>query len=125
MYIEGHFQHFSQARRGGVRGEAIILLLQPSPAPRPAGKGLAGFSTGHFFQGIVTSMLQRLAHRILSWKARPNQKEWTMRDNLRRYRAIQDALTQGYPGQPPGAVARHGMALATLISGMVGSKSTP
>jgi len=30
-----------------------------------------------------------------------------MSDNLRRYRAIRDALTQCYPGQPSGTVARH------------------
>src|SRR5713101_3392195 len=58
------------------------------------------------------------------WKARPVQKEHTMSDNLRRYRAIRDALTQGYPGQPTGPVARHLTTLAALISGIVGSKST-
>src|SRR6266851_4802401 len=58
------------------------------------------------------------------WKARPVQKEPTMSDNLRRYRAIRDALTQGYPGQPTGTVARHLTTLAALISGIVGSKST-
>ena len=47
-----------------------------------------------------------------------------MSDNLRRYRAIRDALTQYYPGQPSGAVARHLITLAALISGIVGSKST-
>ena len=47
-----------------------------------------------------------------------------MSDNLRRYRAIRDALTQGYPGQPTGIVARHVTTLAALISGIVGSKST-
>jgi hypothetical protein len=47
-----------------------------------------------------------------------------MSDNLRRYRAIRDALTQGYPGQPAGAVARHLTTLAAMISGIVGSKST-
>jgi hypothetical protein len=47
-----------------------------------------------------------------------------MRDNLRRYRAIRDVLTQGYPGQPSGTVARHLITLAALISGIVGSKST-
>jgi Transposase DDE domain len=47
-----------------------------------------------------------------------------MCDNLRRYRAIRDALTQGYPGQPTGTVARHLTTLAALISGIVGSKST-
>jgi hypothetical protein len=30
-----------------------------------------------------------------------------MSDNLRRYRAIRDALTQWYPGEPKGNMARH------------------
>src|SRR5262245_13391568 len=47
-----------------------------------------------------------------------------MSDNLRRYRAIRDALTQGYPGQPTRTVARHLTTLAAFISGIVGSKST-
>ena len=47
-----------------------------------------------------------------------------MSDNLRRYRAIRDALTQWYPGQPTGSIARHLTTLAALISGIVGSKST-
>jgi hypothetical protein len=47
-----------------------------------------------------------------------------MSDNLRRYRAIRDALTQGYPSPPTGIVARHVTTLAALISGIVGSKST-
>ncbi len=47
-----------------------------------------------------------------------------MSDNLRRYRAIRDALTQGYPGQLNGHVARHLTTLAALISGIVGSKRT-
>jgi hypothetical protein len=47
-----------------------------------------------------------------------------MSDNLRRYRAIRDALTQCYPGQPSGTVARHLSTLAALISGIVGSKNT-
>ena len=47
-----------------------------------------------------------------------------MSDNLRRYRAIRDAFTQWYPGQPTGTVARHLTTLAALISGIVGSKST-
>ena len=47
-----------------------------------------------------------------------------MSDNLRRYRAIRDALTPWYPGQPTGTVARHLTTLAALISGIVGSKST-
>ena len=47
-----------------------------------------------------------------------------MSDNLRRYRAIRDALIQWYPGQPTGTVARHLTTLAALISGIVGRKST-
>ena len=47
-----------------------------------------------------------------------------MSDNLRRYRAIRDALTQWYPGQPTSTVARHLTTLAAFISGIVGSKST-
>jgi len=47
-----------------------------------------------------------------------------MSDNLRRYRAIQDALIQGYPGQLTGPVARHLTTLAALLSGIVGSKRT-
>jgi hypothetical protein len=47
-----------------------------------------------------------------------------MSDNLRRYRAIRDALLQGYPGQSTGMVARHWTTLAALISGIVGSQST-
>jgi hypothetical protein len=46
-----------------------------------------------------------------------------MSDNLRRYRAIRDALTQYYPGQPTGTVARHLTTLAALSSGIVASKS--
>jgi hypothetical protein len=38
-----------------------------------------------------------------------------MSDNLRRYRAIRAALTQGYPGQPTGTVARHLTTLAALV----------
>jgi hypothetical protein len=47
-----------------------------------------------------------------------------MSDNLRRYRAIRDALPPWYPGQPTGSAARHLTTLAALISGIVGSKST-
>jgi hypothetical protein len=47
-----------------------------------------------------------------------------MSDNLCRYRAIQAALIQGYPGEPHGQVARHCATLAALISGVAGSKST-
>lgn len=47
-----------------------------------------------------------------------------MSDNLRRYRAIRDALLQWYPGQPCGTVARHLTTLAALMSGIVGRKST-
>jgi Transposase DDE domain len=47
-----------------------------------------------------------------------------MSDNLRRYRAIRDALAQGYPTSFQGNFARHLNTLAALISGIVGSKSS-
>jgi hypothetical protein len=47
-----------------------------------------------------------------------------MSDNLRRYRAIKQALKQLYPQEPQGNLARHLDTLAGLISGIVGSKST-
>jgi hypothetical protein len=46
-----------------------------------------------------------------------------MSANLRRYRAIRRSLTQCYPGDPTGHVARHLNTLAALISGIVASKS--
>jgi len=46
-----------------------------------------------------------------------------MSDNLRRHRAICQALTPCYPSEPRGQMARHLNTLAALISGMVGSKS--
>jgi hypothetical protein len=47
-----------------------------------------------------------------------------MRDNLHRYRAIRDAFTPWYPGEPTGHLARHATTLAALISGMVASNRT-
>src|SRR5713101_825732 len=47
-----------------------------------------------------------------------------MSDNLRRYHAIRNALTQASPTQPTGNLARHLNTLAALISGIAGSKST-
>ncbi len=47
-----------------------------------------------------------------------------MSDNLRRYRAIRQALKQCYPGEPKGNMARHLHTLAGFISGIVGSKSS-
>ena len=47
-----------------------------------------------------------------------------MSDNLRRYRAIHQALKQGYPGEPSGRLAQHLTTLAAFISGIVGSKSS-
>jgi hypothetical protein len=47
-----------------------------------------------------------------------------MSDNLRRYRAIRDALTQCYPGQVRGRTAQHLTTLAAFISGIVGSQSS-
>ena len=46
-----------------------------------------------------------------------------MSDNRRRYRAIRQALTQCYPSEPRGQMARHLHPLAALINGIVGSKS--
>jgi hypothetical protein len=47
-----------------------------------------------------------------------------MRDNLRRYHAIRQALQQCYPGEPSGRLAQHLTSLAAFISGIVGSKSS-
>src|SRR5438105_14441757 len=47
-----------------------------------------------------------------------------MSNNLGRYHAIRNALTQAYPAPPTGNLARHLNTLAALISGIVGSKST-
>ncbi len=47
-----------------------------------------------------------------------------MSDNLHRYRAIREALIQGYPGELHGRSVRHLTTLAALISGIVGGKST-
>src|SRR5918911_5203166 len=47
-----------------------------------------------------------------------------MSDNLRQYRAIRNALLQGYPGEPAGRLARHWATLAAFSSGIVASKST-
>jgi hypothetical protein len=47
-----------------------------------------------------------------------------MSDNLRRYRAIHEALTQCYPGPVSGRMAQHLTTLAAFISGIVGSQSS-
>jgi len=47
-----------------------------------------------------------------------------MSDNLRRSRAIHNALIQWYPGEPTGNVARHLTTLAALISGLVARTSS-
>jgi len=47
-----------------------------------------------------------------------------MSDNVRRYRAIRDALKHAYPLEPTGNLARHLTTLAAFISGVVGSQST-
>src|SRR4029453_9956813 len=67
---------------------------------------------------------KRLTHRILHRERETHLKEPTMSDNLRRYRAIRDALAQGYPTSCQGNFARHLNTLAALISGIVGSKSS-
>src|SRR4030095_425737 len=67
---------------------------------------------------------KRLTHRILHIERATPLKEYTMSDNLRRYRAIRHALAQCYPTPSLGNFARHLNTLAALISGIVGSKST-
>lgn len=47
-----------------------------------------------------------------------------MRDNLRRYRAIHDALRQWYPEDLSGNRARHLTTMAAFISGIVASQSS-
>ncbi len=47
-----------------------------------------------------------------------------MSDNLRRFRAVRDAIKQLYPGEPTGNQARHLTVLAAMISGIIGSQST-
>ena len=47
-----------------------------------------------------------------------------MSDNLRRYRAILEALRQWYPSEPSGNRDRHLMTLAALISGIMASRSS-
>ena len=46
-----------------------------------------------------------------------------MSENLRRYRAIHEALKQWYPGEPSSNRDRHLTTLAALISGIVASRS--
>jgi hypothetical protein len=53
----------------------------------------------------------------------PHVKEHTMSDNLRRYRAIRQALAPCSPTSSLGNFARHRHTLAALLSGIVGSKS--
>ena len=48
-----------------------------------------------------------------------------MSDNLRRYRAICEALTQCYPGEISGRMDQHLTTLAALISGIVGEQGQP
>jgi len=65
-----------------------------------------------------------LLHRIHPFKYPSNQEVYAMSDNLRRYRAIRQALKQWYPGEPSGRLAQHLTSLAAFISGIVGSKSS-
>jgi hypothetical protein len=53
-----------------------------------------------------------------------DQEVYAMSDNLRRYRAIHQALKHWYPGEPSGRLAQHVTPLAAFISGIVGSKSS-
>jgi len=65
-----------------------------------------------------------LLHRIHPFKYPSNQEVYAMSDNLRRYRAIRQALNQWYPGEPRGRLAQHLTSLAAFMSGIVGSKSS-
>lgn len=47
-----------------------------------------------------------------------------MSDNITRYRQVRNALERLYPTKPKGNLARNLNTLATMISGIVGSKST-
>jgi len=47
-----------------------------------------------------------------------------MSDNLKRYRAIKDALQQFYPREAKGHLAQHLNCLAALVCGIVGSKQS-
>ncbi len=65
-----------------------------------------------------------MPHRIHPLKYPSDQEVYTISDNLRRYRAIRQAVKQCYPGEPRGRLAQHLTTLAVFISGIVGSKSS-
>lgn len=69
----------------------------------PVGYPHTKFTTGP----IVERWFKRLSPSYTLWKVPPMQKEQTVRNNLRWYRAIRDAWRQGYPGQPIGRATRH------------------
>jgi hypothetical protein len=48
-----------------------------------------------------------------------DQDVYAMSDNLRRYRAIRQALTQCYPGEISGRMVQRLTVLAAFISGIV------
>jgi hypothetical protein len=81
------------------------------------------FSTGHFCKSFCNKYFRGGPIVYSLWRAQPIQQEQAGSDTLRRYRAIRDACTPWYPGQPSGPVARPLLTLAALISGIVGSKS--
>ena len=54
----------------------------------------------------------------------PQSKEYTISDNLHRYRITRDALKQLFPSEPRSNVARHLNTLAMPVSGMVVSRRT-
>src|SRR5712691_2136955 len=83
------------------------------------------FTTGHFIETILKWTFKRLSLIVYSMlREKPEEKEHAMSDNLHRYRAIREALIQGYPGELHGRSVRHLTTLAALISGIVGGKST-
>ena len=88
--------------------------LRPIPLAFPLGSKLIIHSLPDTFLEGGLMVYYSSHHR--AYRAR----EDTMSDNLRRYRAIRDAIKQLYPTEPRGNTARHVNTLAMLISGIVG-----
>jgi hypothetical protein len=110
------------------QGSPTVLLRSIPPARGARRRGIALYKAIHYQTLPVTDFdrdtCEKLSHRIRPINEPSDEEAHTMRDNLRRYRAIRDALTPWYPGEPTGNLARHVTTLAALISGMVASKST-
>src|SRR5712691_5542184 len=102
----------------------VPLLIDAKPIDAKPVAG-TGFTTGHFIETILKWTFKRLSLIVYSMlREKPEEKEHAMSDNIHRYRAIREALIQGYPGELHGRSVRHLTTLAALISGIVGGKST-